>query len=197
MGLTIGKETLQLGAHLGGGIVVYIDASGKHGLIAADRYDPISPWNADTTYLWDSGTDWDHFVNDTDICTSTVLLVPPETITLIRGGSYATSLTVWSTGLGNTNVINSYTSATHIFTANALCLNYNGGGYTDWYLPSKDELNKLYIAHTFGIGGFVASLYWSSSEYSATNAWYQDFNNGGQGYNYKATNYYVRAVRSF
>ena len=205
MGLTIGKESIKLGAKLGGGIVVYVDASGKHGLIAADKDDPISPWNggaADSTYAWDSGADWELYVNGSAVCTTHLLLVPPQTITLTKGG-VANTLTVWSAGLGNTNVINSYTSATHIFNANAVCLNYAGGGYTDWYLPSKGELTKLYIAHTLGIGGFVDSYYWSSTEYHddtypSNCAWIQTFYSGYQtNANKSDGSRSVRAVRSF
>jgi len=42
---------------------------------------------------------------------------------------------------------------------------------------------------------FAADYYWSSSEYSATNAWKQNFNNGNQNNNNKNNSNYVRAVR--
>jgi hypothetical protein len=48
-----------------------------------------------------------------------------------------------------------------------------------------------------GFGGFASSLYWSSTEYVPTNAWYQSFLNGSQAYNGKGDAYYVRAVRAF
>ena len=70
------------------------------------------------------------------------------------------------------------------------------GGYSDWYLPSKDELNKLYI-NRVAIGGFANNAYWSSTENDNFNAWLQDFFNGGQDYNGKFSTYYVRAVRAF
>ena len=62
--------------------------------------------------------------------------------------------------------------------AGSAARNYRGGGLNDWYLPSKDELNQLYINRT------VASAsdgYWSSSEYNTTGAWDQGFGNGSQG----------------
>jgi hypothetical protein len=47
------------------------------------------------------------------------------------------------------------------------------------------------------IGNFVNSFYWSSTEIYSTNAWVQDFSNGGQDYDDKFVTYYVRAVRAF
>jgi hypothetical protein len=69
--------------------------------------------------------------------------------------------------------------------------------YDDWYLPSKDELNKLYINRT-AIGGFAYHIYWSSTENGTSNAWNQNFYDGGQvSANKNVTAYYVRAIRAF
>ena len=49
--------------------------------------------------------------------------------------------------------------------ASVLARGYNGGGMTDWSLPSLDELIALYYyTGRNAIGGFVASYYWSSSQ---------------------------------
>lgn len=77
-----------------------------------------------------------------------------------------------------------------------LCANYQGGGYGDWYLPSKYELNLLY-AQRFAVGGFASAYYWSSTEDSSTNAWVQTFDDGYQGYTIKDFTGRVRAVRAF
>ena len=79
----------------------------------------------------------------------------------------------------------------------------NGVQYADWFLPSKGELNQMYINRSPGVlGGFSTGFYWSSSE--APNclgdgcAWYQNFSNGYQGdYGYKGNAFYVRPVRAF
>jgi hypothetical protein len=42
---------------------------------------------------------------------------------------------------------------------------------------------------------FGVRTYWSSSELSATTAWFQTFSNSTHNFNYKTSNYYVRAVR--
>ena len=85
-----------------------------------------------------------------------------------------------------------------------LCWDLEHGGYDDWFLPSKDELNAIWdnivddgSGANSGIGVFAPNLYWSSSENSATKAWYQDFADGGQGSWGKGLNLRVRAVRAF
>ncbi len=74
-------------------------------------------------------------------------------------------------------------------------------GYSDWHLPSKEELNSVYVnLKQFGVGGFANLGYWSSPEYDSIRAWEQDCRDGKQhnGYddNYRR-NYCVRAVRAF
>ncbi len=63
-------------------------------------------------------------------------------------------------------------------------------------LPSKDELNKLYI-NKLAIGGFANSNYWSSSELGFTGAWSQNFNSGSQNFHNKDDKLNVRAIRAF
>jgi Protein of unknown function (DUF1566) len=77
-----------------------------------------------------------------------------------------------------------------------VCANYQGGGYGDWYLPSKFELNLLYLQKTV-VGGFTNTIYWSSTESNSTEAWYQFFSTGFQFTNTKNNAYYVRAIRAF
>ena len=83
--------------------------------------------------------------------------------------------------------------------AAALCLNLTLGGYSDWFLPSKDELNEIYVnLYSQGIGGFASDSYWSSTEYNNGSAWKQHFLNGGdQSNGGKDSGYYVRAIRAF
>ncbi len=77
-----------------------------------------------------------------------------------------------------------------------ICDELNEGGFTDWFLPSKDELAELYDQKTT-VGGFSSSDYWSSSEYDSTNAWRQTFASGYQIGIYRGLDYRVRAVRAF
>ena len=73
---------------------------------------------------------------------------------------------------------------------------YDVGGKTDWFLPSKDELYELYKQRD-SVGGFETDKYWSSSQYVAYAAWGQYFTNGYQ--SGSATHYAngVRPVRAF
>jgi Protein of unknown function (DUF1566) len=108
--------------------------------------------------------------------------------------------TAIGTGLSNTNKIITIQVGTPTSYAAGLARAHNGGGYTDWYLPSKDELAKLYAMHLLGFGGFQAAGYWSSTEVTSDDnqsAWYHFFFNGTQGSNGKTAPYYVRAIRAF
>ena len=105
--------------------------------------------------------------------------------------------TAIGTGSANTTKIISVLGSNGV--AASLCRNYRGGGYTDWFLPSKDELNELYKNRAV-VGGLATNYYWSSSEYvnlNYTYAWLQYFNFGSQDYNIKYYTNYVRAVRAF
>ncbi len=75
-------------------------------------------------------------------------------------------------------------------------LEYSYKGLHDWYLPSKQELNLLYLQKEM-IGGFSPFAYWSSTEYDENFAWFQNFSNGKQIKSDKITSYGIRPIRSF
>jgi hypothetical protein len=106
-----------------------------------------------------------------------------------------TTGTALGTGQANTAAIVGQAGCTS--GAAKLCDDLTEGSYSDWYLPSRDELDKLYI-NKVAIGGFADNSYWSSSENSAYKAWIQHFYDGGQYGSGKANAHYrVRAVRAF
>ena len=94
---------------------------------------------------------------------------------------------------------------------------YRGGGKSDWFLPSMDELNKLYqnktatyasivvsggkssstVEHETIIGDLASGSYWSSSENDAMSAWSQRFYGGYQENMPKGGTLYVRPIRAF
>ena len=112
------------------------------------------------------------------------------------------------TGATNTDkILTFYNSPTSTFAA-IVARNYNGGGFNDWSLPSKDELYKLYLNRS-KIGEFntdtldlLSDWYWTSSEINASYAEALNFMTGnfdGIG-GYKGaggTPYKVRAIRYF
>ena len=80
------------------------------------------------------------------------------------------------------------------------CADYRGGGKSDWFLPSKDELNEMYQARSHLD---ISGLFWSSSQSNPNFfAWVQYFLNGYDGDGYqnngsKNDGYDVRAIRAF
>ena len=77
-----------------------------------------------------------------------------------------------------------------------VCADYQGGGYSDWYLPSVNELNILYQQQNM-VGGFTSNAYWSSNELSNQQATAITFNGGGFTPSVKTTTHPIRAVRAF
>jgi len=129
-------------------------------------------------------------------------------------GSYGTLIGGTGTGIGtgqsnttiivnwlNSNTDNTYGDVTNKTDRAAyLCDALTLDGYSDWFLPSKDELNLMYTnLHNIvtPVGGFADRYYWSSSEDSAGIAWYQYFGNGSQYDDDEGSSGRVRAVRAF
>ena len=157
-----------IGESYGGGIVFYVYDNGQHGLIAATA-------DQSTGIQWYNG----------------IVRYTGTTGDGLNAGAMNTALIV-ATQLADNQTGN--------FAAK-VCADYSvtvgGTTYGDWYLPSKHELNLLYLQKTV-VGGFNnMGYYWSSSEFASLFAWYQDFYDGYQGYNIKDYSFYVRAVRAF
>jgi hypothetical protein len=82
--------------------------------------------------------------------------------------------------------------------APVLARNYRGGGYSDWYLPTQNELDFIYKnLRSKNIGDLGDSWHWSSSELNDNIAWLQSFGDGTQAVSYKDIALPVRAVRAF
>jgi len=76
------------------------------------------------------------------------------------------------------------------------CRAYTGGGLTDWFLPSKDELNQLYVQRAYFT--FIVVNYWSSSEVDTNNAYAQLPSTGTVNtYLKTSVNLAVRAIRAY
>ena len=165
--VTVNPAGVAIGDSYGGGIVAYILQSGDPGYDANIQHGLIAAATDQSTGIqWFNGS----------------YVVTGATATAIGTGQANTTAIVEKQGAG------SY--------AAKLCHDLTVGGHNDWFLPSINELDKLYT-NKVAIGGFADSFYWSSSEYDASNAWYQYFPFGGQHYSTKYGTYRVRAVRAF
>src|ERR1019366_3398115 len=113
--------------------------------------------------------------------------------TLINGANG----TAVGTGAQNTiDIVNGYSG---VSIAARVCDQLALNTYTDWFLPSKDELNLLFQQRNT-VGGFSSNLYeyWSSTQSSSDKAWYQAIEgNGSQDTTYKSHTFNVRAIRTF
>ncbi len=107
-------------------------------------------------------------------------------------------------GLSNSTAI--IGQAGHTSSAAALCLNSTNGGQSDWYLPSRNELNMLWnnnytvvrsLSQISGATQLQTAYYWSSTETATGNAWRFNFLDSSANSTIKSTTYYVRAVRAF
>ncbi|MCX6202870.1 MAG: DUF1566 domain-containing protein [Bacteroidetes bacterium] len=164
------NSTLSIGNYYQGGKIAYILVTGDPGYVATTPHGLIAAITDQST-----GIRWD---NDASPIT----------------GATGTAI---GTGLSNTNTIITMQGGTSTSYAAGLARAYTGGGYTDWYLPSTDELNKLYLNKTL-VGGFVGDYYWSSTEFNQFLAWRLKFTSTNQGYSSKTTTtFYVRAIRAF
>ncbi len=181
--LTITKEgetptpPYSVGDFIHGGIVIYVDATGEHGLVCTKT-------DQSTNAPWSMG---------------------------VYGGIGATEEGLYK---GMENTIAAAESETSPTTAPNVCYNLEitegGITYSDWYLPSKDELNL--ISQNYAVinttatanGGdvFYPSSYWSSTEdeeAAGAYAWMQYISvfNSNKLSLHKETQTCVRAVRRF
>lgn len=118
----------------------------------------------------------------------------------------APAKSLWD-GENNSNAI--IAAPWHTSSAAALCVNSTNSGYSDWYLPSIDEL-KLLRENSFSINKSFSSIpgaspltipnnytYWSSTETIPLHALSMFYLNSVIVASNKSTNFAVRAIRSF
>lgn len=178
MGYVAGLKTYQVGDFAQGGIVIYVDESGQHGLVLAKNDLPVIRWFAGTygkiradgngTYAGEANT------------------------VIIIGGYLA---------IGDDG--NPYAAA----TCNELQVTEGATTYSDWYLPTAAELELIgpnltlinTTATTNGGTDLLTSPYWSSTEYDLNDANMVVITPSGTTVSNvnKAATFNIRAVRSF
>jgi len=163
------KVALAIGDVYQGGKIAYVLKPADPGYVAEQTHGLIAaPADRATGLRWYNGSD-------------------------VVTGASGTAL---GTGLANSDAIVAVQGAPAASYAAGWARAFKGGGYSDWYLPSKDELNELFLNQA-AIGGFGPNYYWSSSELDAGTAWTQAFDLSSQYAYAKNGPSYVRAVRSF
>ena len=144
-----------------------------------------------------------------------------RTTTVPAPGAIQTAI---GTGYQNSNAIVAQTGNVAASSAAVAARAYRGNSLTDWYLPSRDELNQmckwargitgdalttLTTVCTGGTSnsgssatGFVDNRYWSSTEFARNSseeniARGQNFDGGSQDDGEKSDIFFVRPVRAF
>ena len=97
------------------------------------------------------------------------LIVSPVEFTWISWGCYprpmGCSSSAYGSGQANTNIILANCSEANI--AARVCDDFVNEGYSDWFLPSFDELYKVFLNRNI-IGGLSMDTYWTSTEFFTT-----------------------------
>ena len=167
----------KVGDFYGGGVVFYILQEGDAGYVSGEIHGLVAA-------LSDIVAEWGCFGTDLP----NVLNVP------YNAGNPAGLGAEIGDGISNTNaILNDCPNAPAALAARSLG--------AQWFLPSINELNQMYInrATLEAVSGFSAfsNYYWSSTEYDSLNAWEQNFVNGLQSIASKDITNFVRAVRAF
>lgn len=102
-------------------------------------------------------------------------------------------------GTGQQNTLDIVAACPGTDTAASVCANLTLSGYSDWFLPSRDELQLMYtnLKDNGNKGNLHANHYWSSSEGSTGSAYYVYFATGSPSLDDKTAPDRVRAVRAF
>jgi hypothetical protein len=189
----------------GGGVIFYRNSSGwTCGPTLNERcyYLEVAP-PALGLASWDTDT-----VNSVS---RTWAQVPHQTTAVPDFGNRTTAEAI-GYGYRNTLLIINQGNSDSATSAAALAQSFLGGGFSDWFLPSRGEMNELcqwqtamgcYGTPTIqnnvaGATGFVPGPYWSSSELSATEGRSRMNQQGGdQGGGAKSSTALVRPIRAF
>jgi len=165
--------TLYIGQSYQGGIIGYFFNQNDSGYVQGEQHGIIvAPEDCSSPLAWGcSGVNAN------------------ATVWLNAGQSYI--------GYGKKHTANIVKACSTANIAARYCDDLVLNGYTDWYLPSIDELGVLFLNKS-KIGGFQGGYYWSSSEYNTSTAYYMEFTYDGTIYTYgKSRSFNVRAARSF
>ena len=160
---------LSIGDTHEGGIVFYLDETGQHGLIATP-----TTTNEQSDAFSSGFSSW---------------------------GCYGTNITGsdgTAIGTGEQNTLDNINYGCGPSSAADLCYYFPIDGYSDWFLPSKDELleihNNISLLTALNLED---QFYWTSSESGDNTAWVVNPVTGVSAEQPKNGNYKIRSIRSF
>ena len=163
----ISENKLQIGSNYAGGIVFYINKTGKHGLVCSDKDLDKAPWGS-----------WKYLNLDNEKASALLLDFDIYNCDFIKIANDIGN----GVGLGYTKKIVEMASSSGLFglnkiqTAARICFELNLNGYQDWYLPTIGEL-ILMKQNLFHHCKF-SDEYWSCTEANKGKALYFPTNSG-------------------
>lgn len=174
------ESSVAVGDSYGGGKIAYILQSGDPGYIAGQTNGFIVSLD-DVNGAVNNSNTWKRWAESSSSCYSTNI-----------PGADGTAL-----GTGRQNTIDIISNGTCV-GATQIIYGVNINGYTDWFLPSKDELHKVKLNEA-SLGLSFSSTYWSSSEVSGRNdsAWSLSWASTYWNTTAKPNQLPVRAMRTF
>jgi trimeric autotransporter adhesin len=171
------SSILKIGDSFQGGVIFYFLAPGQkinQGRPDSISYDPLVQHGLIAATEDQAKSAWANTTNYKDELTENGLGKGMDNTKNIIG-----TLAAYAAGIANT---------------------YNGGGYTDWYLPSRDEL-KILLENRVAVGNFTDMLYyWSSTDIGTDKAYAKRIQPYATIYDaslLKKQSCGVRAIRSF
>ncbi len=170
-------KTYKVGDFAKGGVVFWVDETGQHGLVCAKE-------NQNTSTKWFAGAFGNTQAKGSGVYAgkmNTMIVIASHVAISDNGDLYAARLCV------------------------ELVIEENNITYGDWYLPSRHELNLMYLnrvaintaSDANGGDDFINDVYWSSTEESNSRVYVLNFSNGQETNVLKSVSNPVRAIRAF
>jgi hypothetical protein len=174
-----GSVTYQIGdTGPGGGIIFFVDRFNEY---TGFTYLEVAPVSTQVQRLWATDSD------------------PGPGVGNQQAGVSGADSRALGAGYQNTLDIVAQTGNVGATAAAKYCADLVSGGQSDWYLPSISELQLVrnVVYNQLSVGGFLNQGYWSSTESTASTAWYHAFHTELLDTQAKSQSFYVRPVRRF
>ena len=184
------SDILQIGSFYEGGLVIWIDESGKHGLVCADWLGSQGPWGTEVYIEYDDNLALNIKIGDDYGMQCTKRIVELASVSESREKWYSSAKKKYN-------------------TAARLCLEDDFNGFSGWYLATSKEMKLIYdnreildkaINKRYNFDkGIFRGKYWCSDLHVLlkTHARFFDIVNGEQHLEPRDSSLCFRAVRRF